>query len=150
VSRLLIESGNIKNEIPEYIIQGEIMDRTPGDNGMTYDIWGVAQPVPTNTVTIQSEGFRNTKSNLSVVIRNNVKTNRINIVGSGVLIERGVYYIARSYGQNSFGQSVPVFVYSNDMAQVPGVGNRKDKLETLQAQLKLIEETRNKYLKELQ
>jgi hypothetical protein len=152
--KLKADKKVITDAIPEYFIEGEITDSLDLGNATVYQIWGIAQPIGANAGNrniMDAEGFRTHKSNLWVSINKNVKmeTDTIQRFASHIIIMRGVYYTSRDYGKNSNGQQVPIFNYSNDMTQVPNVGNRKQQLDALNAQLAAISETGKRYLTEL-
>lgn len=149
-AQLAAEKGTIETAIPQFFIRGEILDTYATSNSRVYEIWGTSFPIPQNDTTLRSDGFRNARSNMNVVIHNNIETENINQFGVNIVIERGVYYIARDSGRNSMGQSVPIFVFSNNMEQVPGVGNRKQRLDTINIQLRSAREISSQYMAELQ
>jgi hypothetical protein len=144
------EKETIESAIPQFFIRGEILNTYTNNNARVYEIWGTSFPIPQNDTTLRSDGFRNARSNMNVVIHNNIETENINQFGVNIVIERGVYYIARDSGRNSMGQSVPIFVFSNNMEQVPGVGNRKQRLDTINIQLRSAREISSQYMAELQ
>jgi hypothetical protein len=148
------EKKLITDAIPEFFIQGEITDSSDFGNAIVYQIWGTAQPIELssgNRNVMGAEGFRTQNSNLWVVIKKNIemKADAIQRFASTIKIFGGVYYTSRDYGENSYGQQVPIFNYSNDMTQVPNVGNRKQQLDTYNTQLATISEVGKRYLAEL-
>jgi hypothetical protein len=144
------EKESIETAIPEYIINGEITYSNTDSNTTTYQIWGTSFPMPFNDTTMGSNGYRNVKSHITVLVSNSLKTDTIRRNGVNILINGGVYYIGQDFGKNQAGQSVPIFIYGNNMALVHGAGNRKQRLDTLKIQLAAVSEMHKKFSAELQ
>ncbi|MFP3043235.1 hypothetical protein LQZ19_15575 [Treponema primitia] len=149
LKQLELEKVPLVDVFPEFFIQGEITDTSENSNALTYSIWGIAQPLPMNLTTVQSNGYRDVRSNLTVVLRKNITTETISRTGTTIIMHGGFYYVTREYGTNVSGQRVPVFLYCNDISQVPGAGERGTRLNSLNTQIASVKEIYSRYEEQL-